>query len=134
MGSVKDITGNNYSLLKVIKRSETTQNGHIQWVCQCSCGNMTKVSADQLKSGHTKSCGCLKHRAYNYKHGLSKNPTYHSWASMLDRCRNNKNAVYKDYGGRGIKVCESWFDFRNFINDMGLIEKGMTIERIKEYF
>ncbi len=64
------------------------------------------------------------------KHGMSGQPTYQSWEDMLKRCRNPNNKSYKDYGGRGITVCERWRDFRNFFADMGVKPEAKTLDRI----
>lgn len=64
------------------------------------------------------------------KHGKSKTKIYNLWRAMKDRCQNPKNAAYKNYGGRGIKVCESWNDFSNFYADMGEPGYGLTLDRI----
>jgi len=64
------------------------------------------------------------------QHGYSKSSVYNSWNEMKQRCLNKKNKDYKKYGGRGIKICDRWLDFREFIKDMGDRPKGMTLERI----
>lgn len=63
-------------------------------------------------------------------HGMHRTPTYRSWEHMIQRCTNPKNKKWPHYGGRGITVCESWRDFRNFYADMGERPKGLTIERV----
>lgn len=65
-----------------------------------------------------------------YKHGMINTPTYASWHQMKQRCSNPTRNNYKIYGGRGIKVCERWLDFRNFLADMGARPEGLTLERI----
>ena len=91
-------------------------------------------------SEDTKSCGCLATELLikrNYIHGMSNSATYESWKKMLQRCNNKKLIRYKDYGGRGIKVCKRWMKFENFFKDMGERPKELTIERIdnnKGYF
>ena len=110
------------------------------YLCKCDCGTERIVFRGNLKSGKTRSCGCLvsTHIAENAtKHGHAKtsshpaSPTYSSWSSMLTRCYNEKSKTYKNYGGRGISVCERWHTFLNFLDDMGeKPEKGMSIERI----
>lgn len=84
----------------------------VHWVCLCECGNKTVVSSNNLKRGHIKSCGCLN--GGNIKHNCSNKRLYHIWSNMLQRCSNPKNPDYKNYGGRGIKVCNEWRE--NFVN------------------
>lgn len=91
-------------------------------VCICDCGQRVVVSRDHLRSGHTKSCGCsLKEfvGAAKTTHGKSKTAEYFVWSNMVQRCTNPKKERYPRYGGRGIKVCERWNVFVNFIADMG---------------
>lgn len=66
----------------------------------------------------------------SYKHGMTDTPTYRSWAAMLTRCTNDKLPQYKDYGGRGVTVCERWFDFCHFYADMGVRPDGKSLDRI----
>lgn len=106
------------------------------WHCQCDCGNTIEVDAGSLRSGNTKTCGCVgKDRLgiLRRKHGLSviHKHEYSTWYSMINRCHNIKNANYNNYGGRGIVVCESWRDnFPAFLRDMGLRPDGTTLDRI----
>ena len=96
---------------------------------KCSCGE-TKIAIDtEVRLGHTKSCGCLQ-RTINLKHGYYKTKTYQCWADMKTRCINPDYKQYKDYGGRGIKICDRWMEFENFLADMGEKPDGLTIERI----
>jgi hypothetical protein len=88
------------------------------WLCECSCGNTCIARGADLRSGRHQSCGCL-HREVITKHGNFRSLTYNSWLSMKARCSNPKDVNFKRYGGRGIKVCERWMDFRNFLQDMG---------------
>jgi len=101
-----------------------TKNGKSYWWCRCKCGNRKLLRIDKVRSGHTKSCGCLKAELNKINlnqttHGLRKRPEYNIWNTMLSRCNNQKAEKYPDYGGRGIKVCEEWYTFENFIKDMG---------------
>lgn len=68
----------------------------------------------------------------NKKHGMYRTPTYNSWAMMLQRCSDDSGNSYKSmrYGGRGVKVCERWKVFKNFIEDMGIRPESSTIDRI----
>lgn len=93
------------------------------WMCECSCGNTKMVQASALRSGETRSCGCLRSEIKS-KHGHSnRTPEYCAWSDMIQRCTNSKVKSYKHYGGRGIKVCRRWLGeegFQNFFSDMGL--------------
>ena len=93
------------------------------------CGKEFEGSVDSVKRGQTKSCGCLR----GDMHGLTSHKFYNTWKHMVDRCTNPKNKNYKNYGGRGITVCEEWLDIRNFIawaeSTHPNIE-GMTLDRI----
>lgn len=84
----------------------------------CDCGSLFTSRIDAIKSGKTVSCGCYN-KAKSTTHGLSKTSEYKAWISMIRRCYRVKDSNYRNYGARGITVCQQWFDFRNFIKDMG---------------
>ena len=99
------------------------------WRCHCDCGTIVSVRDDMLKSGHTRSCGCLQ-RDYarngdaRRTHGLTPKgnhaPEHGVWTKMKARCFNKQDHAYMNYGGRGITVCPRWKNsFQNFIEDMG---------------
>jgi len=67
---------------------------------------------------------------FNETHGMKKHELYNTWSGMIHRCSSPKNRYYKDYGGKGVTVCERWLDIRNFIEDMTPRPKGMTMERV----
>jgi hypothetical protein len=104
------------------------------WICRCECGGTSSVIAYALKNGKIQSCGCLRdeaRRKLKTRHGQYGTPTYVSWQSMKDRCSNPKNPHAKDYGSRGITVCERWRDsFEAFLADMGPRPDGTTLDRI----
>lgn len=88
--------------------------------CRCDCGTEHNISSKEW--GKTMSCGCLRrerNRERNTTHGLSKSPEYRIWNHMRERCSNPTDRFWKDYGGRGITVCERWQDFALFYADMG---------------
>ena len=94
------------------------------------CGQEFEVITAHIKKGHTKSCGCLKG---GNTHGLSQNKFYQTWHSMLERCNNSNHKTYKDYGARGITVCEEWLDVANFVAWAEKTHpnvKGVTLDRI----
>lgn len=100
------------------------------FLCSCECGNQLSVEMNKLRSGWTKSCGCI-----SKKHGKSKEPTYNTWNLMVQRCYNPNTERYPKYGGLGIKVCADWLDDRTgyiqFLKDMGpKPSPNHTIERI----
>ena len=87
------------------------------WLCKCDCGNESIVKTAKLTSGHTQSCGCLKHKGYHYTHRLGKPDTYSHWYNIKSRCFNKNHPRYKDWGGRGITMCDEWKnDFSKFHN------------------
>lgn len=109
--------------------------GEAMWHCVCHCGALFIASGRRLRSGKTKSCGCL--RATNMAqvsttHGFSTSPLFTRWTNMIRRCTDPSATNYGRYGGRGTKVCESWLhSFPAFIADMGGSWKpGLTLDRI----
>ena len=142
MGVAKVFVGQKYSRLLIVARHEdvVSKNGKIirTWKCVCDCGNEITVHGAHLRSGHTKSCGCLldENRQFNnLVHGLSSTAAYHRYFSMLDRCYAKDSESYDDYGGRGIKVCDRWIEphprgLLNFIEDMGDCPDNMSLDRI----
>ena len=102
---------------------------HTYWLFKCDCGNEKVICVNNVKRGNTKSCGCLFKKS-NLIHGMEKTKIYRAWASMKQRCLNSNNAKYKNYGGRGISICDEWASFENFYNDMGERPKGLTLDRI----
>lgn len=127
------LAGRRFGRLRVLKRSGSTPSKKARWLCSCSCGSQILVGSHELNSGHTKSCGCLSLQKLVERsavHGLYSNRSYHSWFTMINRCGNSSHPGFKNYGGRGIKVCERWLDVANFIHDMGERPKGLTLERI----
>lgn len=102
-----------------------------KWNCQCDCGNEKIVTRNALTSGNTKSCGCLK-KDLQTVHGMWKTPEYKTWVNIKTRCYDKNTPYYKNYGGRGIKVCDRWINsFENFYTDMGKRPSSKhSIERV----
>lgn len=131
MGFQKDITGRRYGRLIAVQRIGAKNiNGCYLWLCQCDCGKTSVVAIASLNSGDTKSCGCRKGYG-NEKHGFRNKPIYHIWHTMILRCNYPSHISYKYYGARGIKVCEQWYDFTNFLADVGdRPDPSLSIDRI----
>ena len=91
------------------------------WLCRCSCGRQARVRFANLVNGSTVSCGCWRREHPNGRtHGASATTEFRIWASMITRCENPKANSYRNYGGRGIKVCRRWRkSFAAFLADMG---------------
>lgn len=121
-----DLTGVVFGKLVAKKIVSRTKWRNVIWLCECECGHTAEVSAGNLRKGKTTSCGCKL-----TTHGMTQTAEFRVWSGMKARCNNPRNASYKDYGGRGIKVCERWMNsFQNFIDDMGARPSGsLTIER-----
>lgn len=119
---IKDITGQKFGMLFVMK-FYGLRSRRAYWLCQCNCGNQSVVEGKKLRSGHTKSCGCLKRLNGPTTHGHSANgrisSEYSSWVHMIRRCYDSNSDRYRWYGGKGIAVHERYHDFRNFFTDLG---------------
>jgi hypothetical protein len=107
-----DLTGKRFGKLTVLERSKNIGK-HTAWLCKCDCGKEKAVMAEHLVKGATTSCGCilsenLRTGKLHKIHGMTKTRLFGIWTGMLNRCRNSKVKCYKNYGGRGIAVCEEW--------------------------
>ena len=133
--------GEIYGRLTVIGESSKRSNNRQKiWICRCVCGNEMEVTGGRLRSGNTKSCGCLHKevvRSLFRKHGESNgsgniSPEYESWCHMIGRCYNPKNKDFHHYGGRGISICSKWRDsFPSFLSDIGRRPApGYSLDRI----
>lgn len=125
------LTGERFGRLLVRDRAGSDGHGHATWNCDCDCGAKAVVSGNQLTRGKTQSCGCLHDEGRKPVHGGRKTALYNVWCHMRSRCNTPSNSAYKNYGGRGIRVCERWnASFEAFRSDMGEPPKGATIDRI----
>ncbi len=116
----KDLTGKKFGLLTAIEQSGETSWRNILWKCKCQCGNEVVVPSGKLVSGRKHDCGCMetinRSKAAS-KHGITaggKPRTFIIWNGMKSRCNNPKSVSYKNYGARGIKICEEWMTYENF--------------------
>lgn len=133
---LKDYAGRRFGALVAIalsERDESKENNHL-WLFRCDCGNEKIARIKNVRSGKTSSCGCRFSQMMadrNRSHGMAgKSPAYRSWKDMRQRCGNPNNTDWRDYGERGIKVCDRWNDFAAFLEDMGERPIGHSIDRI----
>lgn len=138
MGSFLDMAGKRYGRLTAIQR-EFTKEDVIYWRFVCDCGNEIVCPGANVRKGNTSSCGCLRSELMaaknknNITHGMSNTPTFRTWKSMIQRCRNPNANGYHKYGGLGVYVCEKWNSFDAFLADMGERPDGMTLDRIDPF-
>lgn len=135
-----DLVGQKYNRLTFIRyleEGERKTNGY-NWICKCDCGNFIHANASKVKSGHTKSCGCLEKEFVeniNKKYKYRDKRLYGIFRAMISRCSDKNNRRYNDYGGRGITVCPEWTkelgfdDFAEWAYSSGYTE-SLTIDRI----
>lgn len=122
----KNLYGQQFGRFVALGPVGRTIHGSIIWRCQCECGSVRDVDGQSLRKGLSQSCGCLQREMTsklgksNASHGMVGSPEWKAWASMRGRCSNPNYRSYKNYGGRGIKVCDRWIDsFEAFFADMG---------------
>ena len=137
------LIGEKFGRLTVESRFGTNKRKRATWKCLCDCGNYVVAESNNLVSGNTRSCGCLKndiHRDRMLKHGYRHHPLYKTWQNMKCRCGNKNSNSYKNYGERGIVVCDEWkndfVSFKNWAISNGYKEQNCalntecTIDRI----
>lgn len=117
-----DLTGRMFGRWIVVSYAgKRGKNSH--WNCRCECGNDGVVHAGNLTSGKSACCGCVQYEKLtkrNTKHGLSGHPLYGVWTQMKARCQWSSHPQFRDWGGRGIKVCDRWNEsFEAFLADVG---------------
>lgn len=129
-----DLTGQKFSKLKVLSYAGKDKQGSALWLCRCECGKTKVIIGKDLRNGHTKSCGCYQKERVsitNRTHNQTNTRLYRTWRHMKDRCFYPKSDRYKNYGARGITVCNEWLNFENFYNwaiNNGYKE-NLTLER-----
>lgn len=134
MSAKIEMSGKRFGRL-VVQEENGRARKEIAWLCLCDCGGTKTVSGWGLRRGLVKSCGCAlkasqQTNKFKPRHGMADSRVHRSWMSMLDRCTRKTCSAYKNYGGRGIVVCERWQVFENFLADMGLPPQGFEIDRI----
>lgn len=127
-----DLTGKVFYNWTVIEPKKFESQPRTRWLCKCKCGNESYIDSHTLTKGLSKSCGCLgvqNKKKFRY-------PTNKTLTAMKSRCYNETNVRYKQYGGRGIKVCDEWLDVKNGFKNFyewslqNGWKEGLTIERI----
>ena len=133
--SIKINQGDRYGRLTVIKEVESfyrkDSKVRRRFLFKCDCGTFKEIVLNDVRNGRTKSCGCLNkeltlnrlnERERFHTHSESKSIEYRLWLGMKQRCYNHNHPRYKDWGGRGIIICDRWLGrdgFKNFLEDMG---------------
>lgn len=127
-----DLTGQRFGILTVIEFVGNNEYRASMWRCICDCTNEIIARGEDLRSGKTQSCGCLRATNHFRTHGDSKTKLYSKWNSMIRRCEDPNNEAYKNYGGRGIIVCPEWHDYENFRNWVNETrpDPSLTLDRI----
>lgn len=129
--AVINLGGQKVNKLRVLHRVENVGN-QPAWLCKCECGVEKRFLGMHLRAGTTHDCGCgtLKRRSDAIKrHGRAGTPEHRTWCGLIHRCACETSPSWKNYGGRGITVCNRWLKFENFFEDMGLRPEGMTLDR-----
>ncbi len=140
MGALRDLTGLKFGRLTVIERAGSSKDYKAKWLCRCDCGSTCIVLGKYLFNGKTKSCGCFRKEVTQKRatvHGDTVNGKRSALHGVLhgmkSRCYNPNCSEYKNYGGRGIRVCEEWLNdykaFREWALSNGF-KAGLTIERV----
>lgn len=135
-----DITGIRYGRLVPLYRVENDKYGRSAWMCQCDCGNRKVISANDMRSGKIRSCGCLERQNRSIfgtrskrTHKMKGTRIYRIWQGAKNRVFNKNDEHWPDYGGRGITMCEEWANsfecFRDWAFSHGYAE-DLTIDRI----
>jgi hypothetical protein len=126
MAKKGELLGKIFGRLTVMAENGKNKHGHVMWLCRCECGKETVISTNTLNRGHTRSCGCLmiegsrvRFKTHGHRsNGEKPSSEYQAWVNMKQRCGDLED---KNYGGRGISVCDRWANsYENFLSDMGI--------------
>lgn len=141
-GKCIDRTGQRFGRLVAVNRAQSPSSRSPHWLFRCDCGTEKVISVSAVINANspTRSCGCFRReKARNFgrnfrthgEAGFNVTPEYQTWLAMRHRCRNPKVPGFKNYGGRGIVVCDRWQTFENFLSDMGRRpDSGFSLDRV----
>ncbi|SRR5712692_7924723 len=140
MGAFRDLTGQIFGRLTVLRCVGRDKHRNALWLCRCECGKEVEVVRASLVRELTQSCGCLRQEvtsAQFSKHGRShkSDPTYSSWRNLQNRIMQPNNSEYRYYGGAGVRIDPRWLGehgFENFLADMGKRPEGTTLGRFRD--
>lgn len=132
-----DLTGRKYGRWTVLEKAEK-KHGKTSYLCKCECGIVRVVTADTLLNGRSLSCGCLQKEVVSKRkttHGMTGTRIYNIYHNMKNRCYNPNDDRYKDYGGRGIRICDEWLGEHGFENfcEWSMVNgyaENLTIDRV----
>jgi hypothetical protein len=127
---IRDISGMRFGRLVAIRPTGEKSGTSLVWLCSCDCGKSKNISVKLLVEGRRKSCGCKMITHAEAERLVERKKLRSVWAAMIKRCIHPKNKDYRYYGARGIKVCERWMVFNNFLEDIGTRPKGLTLDRV----
>lgn len=130
---MKILTGMTFGKLSIGAYAGKCRSGKSLWVGTCECGDVRTYRTGNLMAGQATQCRKCQNTTHGHtkaKERVGTSLSYRSWDAMRARCSKPNNISYPYYGGRGIKVCERWLDFKNFIEDMGERPEGLTLDRI----
>lgn len=126
-----ELAGKRFGRLVALERSHKNKSGAWIWLCKCDCGAMVTVKGSTLVSPRSSACASCNAVVTHTTHGGSHTPLYQRWRTMIDRTTRPSTGGYRNYGGRGITVCERWCSFDNFAEDMGpTFSSELELDRI----
>lgn len=124
---INDLKDRVFGEWRVLALDRENKRAGSYWLCVCSCGVFRSILSQNLTQGRTLSC---RHTPW-HKHRMADTRIYSVWAAMKARCSNQDHPNFKDYGGRGITIQDSWYNFEGFYEDMkGTYEEGLELDRI----
>ena len=128
-----DLTGQRFGMLTVVSEAGRNMDGSVIWLCRCDCGNMTQKTGTRMRNGYVHSCGCAQAKHGQGSSRGKRTRLYRIWSNMKTRCCNPRNKDYKNYGGRGINICDEWLHNYQSFYDWAMLHQyseDLTIDRI----